>query len=236
MEAIRPLLYTIVALCILSGNAWGDDINYASGYKNKLEPFLEKNCFSCHGEKVQKAKMRLDTPRFKPTDPDSFDFWQNVLDRIASGEMPPPKKTRVGKTVVAKPNLELTADAKKISEWLAEALEQASAQASKAIRAKGKGTLRRLSRSQYANTVHQLLGSKASKLLINTFPEEFLDEGFDNIGSSQVMSDFLINHMIKTAEDAVEYTDYDRKTAPREELREFATLAFRRPVTDAQIA
>ena len=236
MAAFRPLLLTIVALCILSGDAWADDINYASGYKNKLEPFLEKNCFSCHGEKVQKAKMRLDTPRFKPTDPDSFDFWQNVLDRIASGEMPPPKKTRVGKTVVAKPNLELTADAKKISEWLTEALEQASAQASKAIRAKGKGTLRRLSRSQYANTVHQLLGSKASKLLINTFPEEFLDEGFDNIGSSQVMSDFLISHMIKTAEDAVEYTDFDRKTATREELKEFATLAFRRPVTDAQIA
>jgi len=235
MGACRSLLLTLALLCCTFSNAWAKDINYTSGYKAKLKPFLEKNCFSCHGEKVQKAKLRLDTAKFKPTDPDSYDFWQNVLDRVASGEMPPPK-TKGARTVVAKPDPSLKAEAEKISEWLTMALEQASAQASKTIRTKGKGTLRRLSRSQYANTVHQLLGSKASKLLINTFPEEFLDEGFDNIGSSQVMSDFLINHMIKTAEDAVEYTDYDRKTAPREELREFATLAFRRPVTDAQIA
>ena len=50
------------------------------------------------------------------------------------------------------------------------------------------------------------------------------------------MSDFLISHMIKTAEDAVEYTDFDKKSTTREELKEFASLAFRRPVTDAQIA
>ena len=235
MGACRSLLLTLVLLCCALSNALAEDINYTSGYKAKLKPFLEKNCFRCHGEKVQKAKLRLDTAKFKPTDPDSYDFWQNVLDRVASGEMPP-LKVKGARTVVAKPDPALKAEAEKISEWLTKALEQASAQASKAIRAKGKGTLRRLSRSQYANTVHQLLGSKASKLLINTFPEEFLDEGFDNIGSSQVMSDFLISHMIKTAEDAVEYTDYDQKTTTREELKEFAEQAFRRPVTDAQIA
>ena len=235
MGACRSLLFTLALLCCALSNALAEDINYTSGYKAKLKPFLEKNCFRCHGEKVQKAKLRLDTAKFKPTDPDSYDFWQNVLDRVASGEMPP-LKVKGARTVVAKPDPALKAEAEKISEWLTRALEQASAQASKAIRAKGKGTLRRLSRSQYANTVHQLLGSKASKLLINTFPEEFLDEGFDNIGSSQVMSDFLISHMIKTAEDAVEYTDYDQKTTTREELKEFAEQAFRRPVSDAQIA
>ena len=235
MGACRSLLFTLALLCCALSNALAEDINYTSGYKAKLKPFLEKNCFRCHGEKVQKAKLRLDTAKFKPTDPDSYDFWQNVLDRVASGEMPP-LKVKGARTVVAKPDPALKAEAEKISEWLTRALEQASAQASKAIRAKGKGTLRRLSRSQYANTVHQLLGSKASKLLINTFPEEFLDEGFDNIGSSQVMSDFLISHMIKTAEDAVEYTDYDQKTTTREDLKEFAEQAFRRPVTDAQIA
>ena len=235
MGACRSLLFTLALLCCALSSALAEDINYTSGYKAKLKPFLEKNCFRCHGEKVQKAKLRLDTAKFKPTDPDSYDFWQNVLDRVASGEMPP-LKVKGARTVVAKPDPALKAEAEKISEWLTKALEQASAQASKAIRAKGKGTLRRLSRSQYANTVHQLLGSKASKLLINTFPEEYLDEGFDNIGSSQVMSDFLISHMIKTAEDAVEYTDYDQKTTTREELKEFAEQAFRRPVTDAQIA
>ena len=121
MAAFRPLLLTIVALCILSGDAWADDINYASGYKNKLEPFLEKNCFRCHGEKVQKGKMRLDTAKFKPTDPDSYDFWQNVLDLIASGEMPP-KKEKGARTVVAKPDPAFTAEAEKISEISLETL------------------------------------------------------------------------------------------------------------------
>ena len=235
MNACRSLLLIAFCACWTGGPAFGDNINFTSGYKAKLKPFLEANCFRCHGEKVQKSKFRLDNVPFKPTDPDNFDLWQNVLDRIASGEMPP-KKEKGAITVVAKPDPEFAARAEKISEWMTEALEQASAHATKVNRAKGKGVLRRLSKSQYANSVQALLGSEASKLLVETFPEEFIDEGFDNIGSSQVMSDYLIGHMIKTAEDAVEFTDYDKKSTTREELTEFANRAFRRPVTDAQIA
>ena len=236
MNACRSLLLIAFTVCCASrGPAFGDNINYASGYKAKLKPFLQENCFRCHGEKVQKAKLRLDNLPFKPTDPDNYDLWQNVLDRIASGEMPPKKEKGV-RTVVAKPDPAFKLKADKISEWMTEALEQASAQVAKTKRAKGKGVLRRLSKSQYANSVQELLGSEASRLLVETFPEEFIDEGFDNIGSSQVMSDFLVSHMIKTAEDAVEFTDFDKKSTTREELAEFAARAFRRPVTDAQIA
>ena len=92
MGALRSLLLTVGLLLLSTSSARADAINYISGYKAKLKPFLEKNCFKCHGEKVQKGKMRLDTAKFKPTDPDSYDFWQNVLDLIASGEMPPKKK------------------------------------------------------------------------------------------------------------------------------------------------
>ena len=236
MNACRSLLLIAFTVCCVSrGPAFGDNINYASGYKAKLKPFLQENCFRCHGEKIQKAKLRLDNLPFKPTDPDNYDLWQNVLDRIASGEMPP-KKEKGARTVVAKPDPAFKLKADKISEWMTEALEQASAQVARTKRAKGKGVLRRLSKSQYANSVQELLGSEASKLLVETFPEEFIDEGFDNIGSSQVMSDFLVSHMIKTAEDAVEFTDFDKKSTTREELTEFAARAFRRPVTDAQIA
>ena len=236
MNAGRSLLLiAFAACCACCGPAFGDNINYASGYKAKLKPFLQENCFRCHGEKVQKAKFRLDDLPFKPTDPDNYDLWQNVLDRIASGEMPP-KKEKGAQTIVARPDPAFKLKADKISKWMTEALEQASEQVARTNRAKGKGVLRRLSKSQYANSVQELLGSEASKFLVETFPEEFLDEGFDNIGSSQVMSDFLISHMIKTAEDAVEFTDFDKKATTREELTEFAGRAFRRPVTDAQIA
>ena len=86
MGALRSLLLTVGLLLLSTSSARADAINYISGYKAKLKPFLEKNCFKCHGEKVQKGKMRLDTAKIKPTDPDSYDFWQNVLDLIASGE------------------------------------------------------------------------------------------------------------------------------------------------------
>ena len=54
-----------------------------------LKPFLENNCIRCHGEKKQKGKLRFDQLDFSISDKDEALHYQDVLDVLNSGEMPP---------------------------------------------------------------------------------------------------------------------------------------------------
>src|SRR5262245_8526644 len=56
--------------------------------------FLEKHCLSCHGEKVQRADLSLHTYREEATLLKGRSVFQKVLQMLASGEMPPPKRPR----------------------------------------------------------------------------------------------------------------------------------------------
>lgn len=55
---------------------------------DEFRPFLEQNCFKCHGPEKQKGDLRLDT--LAPvTDAAAQELWKTVLEKIALGEMPP---------------------------------------------------------------------------------------------------------------------------------------------------
>ena len=54
-----------------------------------VKPFLERNCFRCHGPEKQKGKMRLDTLSLSITNNEAAESWQQVLDALNAGEMPP---------------------------------------------------------------------------------------------------------------------------------------------------
>ena len=54
-----------------------------------LKPFLAEHCISCHGEKKQKGKLRFDQLDFAISDKDEALHYQDILDVLNSGEMPP---------------------------------------------------------------------------------------------------------------------------------------------------
>src|SRR6476469_8640269 len=60
----------------------------------KVKAFVQAHCIECHGEKVQKGD--LDLHGF--TDAASLvkdpETWEDVLDKVQAGEMPPKKKPR----------------------------------------------------------------------------------------------------------------------------------------------
>src|ERR1051326_8270866 len=60
-----------------------------------LRPFLERHCFECHGADAKKKALRLDTPGIDVA------TCIKVYDRVASGEMPPPKQARPPKNEIA---------------------------------------------------------------------------------------------------------------------------------------
>jgi len=94
-EVIRTFLAAAWVMPIICCDASAQDTSGSKErYTKHIQPFLNKYCVSCHGPKVQKAKLRLDT-----LDPDIIngsdgDMWQEVLDMVNVGEMPPKEAKR----------------------------------------------------------------------------------------------------------------------------------------------
>ena len=53
--------------------------------------FLDKYCVSCHGEEKQKGDRRFDSLGAGLDSLDSLTAWQEILDQLNLGEMPPSK-------------------------------------------------------------------------------------------------------------------------------------------------
>ena len=180
---------------------------------SKLKPFLEKHCYSCHGPEKQKHDLRFDTLDHDLTKVETLRVWQDALDQVNLGEMPPPKKPQPS-----------SAERTAFTDVLTARLDAAYAQKKSTG---GSTVLRRLNRAELRNTLRDLLylegpdyrsptvgpeivdaqGSGAVTNVATGVEREFPDDerlhGFDNIGQKLVMSDFLLKLVIGAAEDAL---------------------------------
>ena len=50
---------------------------------------IKNNCIDCHNEKKQKGKIRLDNLDYDISKHSSVYRWQDILDVLNTGEMPP---------------------------------------------------------------------------------------------------------------------------------------------------
>ena len=197
----------------------------------KLKPFLEKNCHACHGPEKQKHDLRFDTLGHDLSHVETLRTWQDILDQLNLGEMPPPKKPQPPASEVAGFTKVLTAR-----------LDEAHA---KRRSTGGSTVLRRLNRAELRNTLRDLLyldgpdfrsptvgpeivDPSGSGAVINVatgvereFPEDEKLHGFDNIGQKLVTSDFLLKLVIGAAEDALGRATI-KGEKPKTEARRFA--------------
>jgi len=72
---------------------------------------LKANCFSCHGEKKQKGKLRLDTLSMAPESAADLATWRRVFEQITDEEMPPEDEKQPS-----------TTDRKKVLAWVKDTL------------------------------------------------------------------------------------------------------------------
>src|SRR5436190_23978689 len=63
-------------------------------FREVAQPFIEKNCLECHGEKKAKAGFRIDLLGADFAGAKVADQWKEIIDRINAGEMPPEDKAR----------------------------------------------------------------------------------------------------------------------------------------------
>ena len=197
-----------------------------------LRPFLARYCYECHGPDKQEQDLRFDTLGHDLADVETLRTWQDILDQVSLGEMPPPKKQQPAAS-------ELTP----FVEVLTARLEAAYAQNKSTG---GSTVLRRLNRAELRNTLRDLLylqgpdyrsptvgpeivDAQGSGAVINVatgverdFPEDEKQQGFDTIGQKLMMSDFLLALTVGAAEDALgrATTEGDK---PSTEPRRFAS-------------
>ncbi|MDB6006746.1 MAG: Planctomycete cytochrome, partial [Prosthecobacter sp.] len=93
---------------------------------------------------VKKGGLDLSALKFDLANADAFQSWQKIFERVRDGEMPPKKKPQPEK-----------AEADKFLASLKPALVKADADD---IAVNGRVRSRRLTRTEYENTMHDLLG------------------------------------------------------------------------------
>jgi len=159
--------------CAMAGVACADELVYkadATGFAEVAQPFLREHCVKCHGREKQESKLRLDTLENQFTNPAVAAKWAEVVTSINTHQMPPEEEKQ--------PEL---AASSRFADWLTTELGRAEiAQRSTRV------VLRRINRSEYNNTIRDLVGVDFSPA--DQFPEDPPAGGFDNIGQALSIS------------------------------------------------
>jgi mono/diheme cytochrome c family protein len=152
--------------------------------------FLKTYCINCHGAEKQKGDVRFDSLTADIKTPDDALLWQDILDQLNQGDMPPKKEKQP-----QKPELLAAVDA----------ITQSIADATQRFKATGAHTvLRRLNSFEYRNTIADLLGLNVAGWDPSAdFPPEVRANGFDNNSASQMTSGILLDHYFVAAEEAI---------------------------------
>ncbi|EDM24804.1 hypothetical protein LNTAR_09916 [Lentisphaera araneosa HTCC2155] len=153
----------------------GPGVHETALNKSALQPFLEKHCISCHGEKKQKGSTRFDHLDYVVSDSfEAFDY-QDILDVLNTGDMPPEEEPQPEKE-------ELEVVIKELTEGLFTAGKNLTSRG-------GKVTMRRLTRREYAATIRDIFGLEPEAKQIP------VDEGVQNFDTVGVRQDFNSKHI-----------------------------------------
>lgn len=174
----------IIFLALFPAFAFAQD---AATYRDKVQPFINDYCVSCHGPDRQKGDLRLDTLAPDFTKSLTASLWIEVRDNLNLGEMPPEDETQPsGEEVIA------------VSNWIAGELKAMQAIANSSG---GRSLLRRLSRTEYTNTVEDLFDIEFE---IGEGPQEILPPdgsiaGFNKVSKALLLDPSLMENYFDAA-------------------------------------
>ncbi len=152
--------------------------------------FLENHCLRCHGEEKQKGDRRFDHLGIDLSDEDTAFEWQEILDMVNLGEMPPEDEDQ--------PTDE---ERTGIVSWITPKLD---AYYANQVEKETTG-LRRMNSFQYRNTLRDLLGLDMSSFdPTASFPSEERLHGFENIANRLVISRYLMDRYLEAASASID--------------------------------
>lgn len=190
-EKSPPNIALILAVGIGLAGVWrlGAETAAIARFENEIRPLLERHCTRCHGAEKQKGNLNLDRLSPDLVNGHDADHWQEVLDRLNLGEMPPedePQPTREEKLALI--------------DWLTGQMQLAIQQR----RSNGGRTVvRRMTRYEYDYTMRDLLGVDFN-YADGLPPEGASAAGFRNDGRVLAMSPLQVEVMLKNTLRAME--------------------------------
>ncbi len=195
-------------------------------FKEKVEPFVETYCIKCHGSRP-KGDINLQSALKSPGSASSFLHWQKAVANVKVHDMPPEEDVRKVPT---------DEERRQFAEWVAKVKYLAP-------RDPGPFVIRRLSKVEYGNTLHDLYGVDPS--IVDSLPDEVVGEGFLN-SISPLQSELYLEIANRVVAEAPAETrqrlfgklpdqDADLRDAARRVARSLAREAYRRPPSESEL-
>jgi hypothetical protein len=153
-----------------------------------VREFIESRCIDCHDDATSKGGLNFESLSAQLNDAPIEAKWTLVFDRVQRGEMPPKKKSQ-------------PSDAERGE--FAESLGRVLSQHDTVTRGEtGRVAWRRLNRSEYENTLHDLLAIDTP--LAELLPEDGSARGFDNVSAGLRLSASQIEAYLMAADAALD--------------------------------
>ncbi|HBJ38919.1 MAG TPA: hypothetical protein DDZ51_30065 [Planctomycetaceae bacterium] len=176
-------IFVILALAIVGSDAIAAD-QKPPDFSAGGVAFLQKHCVACHAGDDPAAEMSLQSFRDSDSIVKQRKVWDAVLRVINAGEMPPDDRPQ--------PSQDET-DA--FVQLIRGVFDHADRNAKPDP---GRVTMRRLNRSEYRNTIRDLIGIDFDPT--TDFPSDDIGYGFDNIGDVLSISPVLMERYLAAAE------------------------------------
>jgi len=217
----------------------GDDVLAAKAdaeqfFRDRVAPFIKTYCLDCHSSKRPTEAGVNFAPALKhPGDAAFSQQWKKAVARVKAHDMPPDHAKKQP----------ADADRQMFVDWLAKL---------KFLSPKDPGlfVIRRLTKTEYGNTLHDLLGVEPA--IASALPDEVSGEGYLNSLSPLQLEQYLAIadkalDQILAPEDAQPTQtqrrlfgepparEADTRAAAREVARSLARKAYRRPPSQAEL-
>jgi hypothetical protein len=190
LRAFALLVATVVAW---SGNhattgCFAGEPEGVTQYRKTVEPILDQFCFGCHGTGSSKGGVVFDQDE-PAVLMENRELWSKALKMLRAGLMPPKGKSR--------PSAE---QVETVENWI----KGASFRIDPKNPDPGRVTVRRLNRTEYRNTIRDLIGVNYDTDA--EFPPDDTGHGFDNIGDVLTLSPLLLEKYLAAARSIVSRT------------------------------
>lgn len=200
--------------------------------KEKIKPFVETYCTKCHGSRA-KAGINLESALKNPNGESATLHWKKAAANVKVHDMPPEDSSK-------KPSNE---ERRQFIEWIGQIKYLAP-------RDPGPFVLRRLTKTEYANTLADLYGVDDS--IADSLPEEVVGEGFLN-SISPLQSELFLGIANEVIEEVIAPEGQtptavqkhlfgtppkkgaDLSKEARKVARSLARNAYRRPASESEL-
>lgn len=201
-------------------------------FKEGVVPFVKEYCMECHGNRRSKAGLNLEVALRKPGDSAFSRKWMETFANVSAHDMPPDDADQP-REEERKRFLDAISKVKYLS-----------------VRDPGPFVIRRLTKVEYGNTLHDLLG--VDPAVAQELPDEVPGEGYLNSLSPLQTEQYLgianevLNRVLapkgkpptevqKRLFGEMPEKGTDLRAAAREVALKLARSAYRRPASDAEV-